>query len=332
MHRARRAQRRLHGLARAQHHGGEAHGRQAGIAGFRVDVVELDRLRARRVLGKRAQARHGVHPRIAHHRIGRGRVAVAPRRHHAGRRVLDLRGVGTIFRRLQLALDRVGGFEIDEQRQVERIEPDHRAFAVMAMVVPRAAGREDQVAAFHHAFLAIHDGVGAFALDHDARRARRVAMGRGLLAGEQKLHAAEDRARDAHRAGPAAGIGEDQHAPLGFLHRGQFAGAQAAAGGFCRRPIGRPCSAGSACHAAALCASAARAAWCWRLRLRPDSRTAVLPWCRGSWSWVPRLNWGPGGHRWADSKACGRRVPAAFPPRPAVRTRTAASASRGASR
>ena len=29
----------------------------------------------------------------------------------------------------------VGGFEIDEQRKVERIEPDHRAFAVVAVVV-----------------------------------------------------------------------------------------------------------------------------------------------------------------------------------------------------
>ena len=153
-------------------------------------------------------------------------MPVAPRRHHAGRRVLDFRGIGAIFRRLQFALDRVGGLEIDEQRQVERIEPDHRAFAVMAVVVPRAARREDQVAALHHALLAVDDRVGAFAFDHDARRARRVAMRRRLLAGQQKLHAAENGSGDAHRARPAAGIGEDQHAPLGFFHRGELARAQ----------------------------------------------------------------------------------------------------------
>jgi len=96
----------------------------------------------------------------------------------------------------------------------------------MAVIVPGAARREDQVAALHHAFLAVDDGVGAFALDHDARRARRVAVRRRLLARQQQLHAAEDRPGDAHRAGAAAGIGQDQHAPLGLFHRRQLAGTQ----------------------------------------------------------------------------------------------------------
>ena len=179
-------------------------GRQASpVSG--IDVVEFDRLAARRVLGERAQALHRIGPRIAHHRIGRARVAVAPRRHHAGRCVFDLGRVGAVLRRLQFALDRVGAFEIDEQRQVERIEPDHRAFAVMTMIVPRAAGREDQVAALHHAFFAVDDRVGAFALDDDARRARRVAVRRRLLARQQQLHAAEDRPATCIAPGPRPG-------------------------------------------------------------------------------------------------------------------------------
>src|SRR6185295_14260379 len=136
------------------------------------------RLAARRVLGERAQPLLGADPRIAHHRIGGARLSVAPRGHHAGCRVFDFGGVGAVLRRLQFALDRVGGLEVDEQRQIERVEPDYRAFAVMAVVVPGAAGSEDQVALLHHAFFAVHDGVGAFAFDHDTGGAWRVTVRR----------------------------------------------------------------------------------------------------------------------------------------------------------
>ena len=109
----------------------------------------------------------------------------------------------------------------------------------MAVVVPCAAGREDQVAAFHHAFFAVDDRVGTFALDHDARRAGRMAVRRRLLARQQQLHAAENWAGDAHRPRSAPRIGEDQHAPLGFLDRRKFACAQQQRADLVERPEAR---------------------------------------------------------------------------------------------
>src|SRR3954447_16335885 len=76
-HGARRAQRRARAVAGAQHHGGEAHRRQAAVAGLRVDVVELDRLAARRLLGKRPQALRRVPPLEAQEGIARPRAARA---------------------------------------------------------------------------------------------------------------------------------------------------------------------------------------------------------------------------------------------------------------
>ena len=94
------------------------------------------------------------------------------------------------------------------------------------MVVPHAARRQDEVAALHGAFLAVDDGEGAFALDDDARRARRVLVRRRLLAREQQLEADIDRGRDLHRALAAAGIVQHQHAALGLLDRRQLAGLE----------------------------------------------------------------------------------------------------------
>ena len=96
----------------------------------------------------------------------------------------------------------------------------------MAVLVPQAGRREDQVAAAHRALLAVDRGVGAFALDDHAHRVRRVAMRRRPFARQQQLHAEVHRRAGLHLLEAVAGIGQHQHAALGLLDRRQLAGLQ----------------------------------------------------------------------------------------------------------
>ncbi|MEI2735832.1 MAG: hypothetical protein V9G24_14165 [Rhodoblastus sp.] len=93
----------------------------------------------------------------------------------------------------------------------------------MAVLVPQARGREDQVALLHRHFLALDRGEAALAFHHEARGARRMlVVGRGF-ARQDQLHADVDRGRRLHVLEAEAGIGEHEHAALGLFDRRQFA-------------------------------------------------------------------------------------------------------------
>src|SRR5262249_17559316 len=53
------------------------------------------------------------------------------------------------------------------ERIVERVQPNHRRWAEMAVVVPGPAGGENEVSGIHRNALALDRGVGAFALDDE---------------------------------------------------------------------------------------------------------------------------------------------------------------------
>jgi hypothetical protein len=109
-------------------------------------------------------------------------------------------------------------------RQVQHVQPDHGLGAVVAVLVPQAGGREDQVAAAHRALLAVHRGPGAFALDDHAHRVGCVAVAGRPFAGQQQLHAQVHGGAGLHVFQAVAGVGQHQHAALGLFHRGQLAG------------------------------------------------------------------------------------------------------------
>ncbi len=108
--------------------------------------------------------------------------------------------------------------EIAMQRHVERVEPDDRARAAMLVRVPGPARRDDEVALVHQAFLAVDDGVGAVAFEHEAQRARRMAMRPRDLAGLQDLQRRGQGRRRAHAGIAQVRIIEGEDAALDRRH------------------------------------------------------------------------------------------------------------------
>src|SRR5580693_905230 len=104
--------------------------------------------------------------------------------------------------------------EIDD-RNIQPVEPDHRRFSWIAMVVKSPGRRENEIARVHGYSLAIHRGVSALAFDDETQRARRVAMAAGKFAGKHQLQAGINALRDS-RATREAGIFEHQDAAFGF--------------------------------------------------------------------------------------------------------------------
>ena len=70
---------------------------------------------------------------------------------------------------------------------VECVQPDHRRRAKMTVVVPGPARRENEIAGMHRDALALDRGVGAFALDDEPQRIRRVPVRGSDLAGLDHL-------------------------------------------------------------------------------------------------------------------------------------------------
>ena len=108
------------------------------------------------------------------------------------------------------------GAQILMQGRVQHIEPDKRPLPPMRMFVPGAAGRDDEIAGLHQAFLAIDNGDAARALHDKTQGVGGVAMGPRALAGRQHLKIRVDGGDRAARAAPIR-IGEGQHPPLGVL-------------------------------------------------------------------------------------------------------------------
>ena len=119
----------------------------------------------------------------------------------------------------------------------------------MAVLMPQAGGREDQVTALHRAFFATHQRPRAFAFHHHAHRVRRVAVHRCQLPWQQQLHAQVHGRTGLHIGQAVARIGQHQHAALCLFDGGQFTGlneqlTNLGVGpvrglGFARRDVGR---------------------------------------------------------------------------------------------
>ena len=83
------------------------------------------------------------------------------------------------------------GAKITMQRHVERIEPQHRRIAIVAMFVPAPGRGQDQVAIFHRAGLAIDQRDRSAAFQHEPQRPHRMPVRPRGFAREQALHAGQ---------------------------------------------------------------------------------------------------------------------------------------------
>jgi hypothetical protein len=217
------ARRKIQPLAGAQHQCRIAEDALAVVAVLGIDIGDLHRLDVGPPRGNGFERRAHVGPGVAQHGEGRSAAGEHRRGHHAAAPVVAIHALGGD--RLRLAFCDVGGFAVVDDGQVEHVEPDHGLRAVVAVLVPHAGGRQDQVAATHRAFLALDRGVGALALDDHAHGIGRVAVRGRPFARLQQLHAEVDGRAGLHLFEAVAGIGQHQHAALGFLDRRQFAGA-----------------------------------------------------------------------------------------------------------
>ena len=112
------------------------------------------------------------------------------------------------------------GAEIAVQRRIERVEPHDRRAALVHMLVPGPARRDDEIAFRHRAALAVDHGRGAVALDHEAQRVHGVAMRPRRLARHQDLQCGRQIRGGAGRVAVRLGIDQREHAPLDRRHRG----------------------------------------------------------------------------------------------------------------
>ena len=124
---------------------------------------------------------------------------------------------------LAVAVDVVAGLHVKDEGQVQHIEPDDGVCAVVAVFVPQARGGQDQIAPAHGTFLAVHGGPGTFAFHHHAHRVGGVAVAGRPFAGHEQLHAQIHGGRGLHLVQAVTGVGQHEHAALGFFNRGEFA-------------------------------------------------------------------------------------------------------------
>jgi len=82
--------------------------------------------------------------------------------------------------------------EMAEVRQIESVEPDHGAGAVLAVVVPVHGRCEDHVAAAHLDAAAVDGREAPFALDDEAHGERDVSVRGGGLVGHDELETGVD--------------------------------------------------------------------------------------------------------------------------------------------
>ena len=109
-----------------------------------------------------------------------------------------------------------GRTEQADDRDVQSVQPDDRlggaVHAFVAVVVPGPGRRDDEVARVHRGALAVDRGVGAAAVQDEAKRRLGVPVARCHLAGQDQLQPGVQAGRDqrlaAHRR-----VLQDQHPP-----------------------------------------------------------------------------------------------------------------------
>ena len=103
-----------------------------------------------------------------------------------------------------------------DERNIEPIQPDHRALSLLTVVVPAPRGRHDEVARIHIRFFAVDRGIGPRPLDNETQCRLCVPVRRCDLAASDQLQRAEESMRCAARK---ARVVQDQNSALGFFRR-----------------------------------------------------------------------------------------------------------------
>ena len=124
------------------------------------------------------------------------------------------------LRLVRIILAEHGAEELRE-RIVQRVEPDHRLAAGMAVIVPAPIRRQHEIARMHRHALAFDGRISAAAFDDETHGVRGVAMGAGDFARQDDLHAGIERTGDIAAAGQPR-IFQHQHPAFGLLGRDQF--------------------------------------------------------------------------------------------------------------
>jgi hypothetical protein len=88
----------------------------------------------------------------------------------------------------------------------------------MAMLVPQASGRQDEVAFVHGAFLALHSCKATFAFHHKANSAGRVAVIGRHFTRQDQLHADINGGCCYQFLNAMAGVAQHQDTALGFFN------------------------------------------------------------------------------------------------------------------
>src|SRR5690606_32095644 len=120
---------------------------------------------------------------------------------------------------LGMALEERGVEELGH-RDVEPVEPDHGAIGRVAVVVPGARRRDDEIALLHRRALAVDAGIGARTVDHEAQRRLAVSMGGRDLARHHELEAGVEAGGDPALPSQARVL-EDQYPSLGLARADQ---------------------------------------------------------------------------------------------------------------
>ena len=71
---------------------------------------------------------------------------------------------------LSVAIHVVRHFHVIGQRQIQHIQPNDRLGAIVAVFVPQACGRQNQITSAHRALFTIDSGVSTLALHNHAHR------------------------------------------------------------------------------------------------------------------------------------------------------------------
>ena len=116
---------------------------------------------------------------------------------------------------LERTVEEVRVHVVDE-RQVQAVEPDHRAVGRVAVVVKRPGRGEHKVTGAHDRVLPVHRRVGALPFDDEPQRGRRMLVSGRDFAGEDELQPGVE-VHGGGRRRPQAGVHQHQHPTFGLL-------------------------------------------------------------------------------------------------------------------
>src|SRR5215207_4936603 len=90
------------------------------------------------------------------------------------------KGIGFIWHRLGSSVDRprleLCSSQVEMERNVQGVQPDHRLHTAMHVLVPTPGGRDNQVADLHRAWLSVDNGKRTASFEDKTQGVHRVSM------------------------------------------------------------------------------------------------------------------------------------------------------------